>query len=365
MIRKNKRAFEQAYGEEKSTIDEVVHVINKIYDKPLKDRGFIIQVDDLYCGRNEFITNVHIIDKDGQFVDDTEIRIPHKGENRRYSVLDVESMIDTCRDHIDDAIEYERKRIGEIIEPYFLRVLKKESSRYTFDEEPKYDLYSILMKLNDKDSDGEWHPIFGQDFQAIWESNDGSVQASVISRQRNIIKNRKLWEVEVYVNNKRIVREKIVVDGDSLEEQMDNLSELLKEMYVKPSYEKSESKILERKKMVEANSRELRKIKNAIYSDPEVKRLTSKVFQDDTWRPFYALIKAIDNIDGVNGVLYGDNPDPYYQNGYKWKDGKMVSKSRVITIETDFGDIKGYIDCYGAGTVEDPMSAYDMVIGLW
>lgn len=162
-----------------------------------------------------------------------------------------------------------------------------------------------------------------------------------------------------------MLQEDVVVNGDSLEEQMMNLSELLKEMYVKPSYKKSESRLLARKRMVEANSRELKKIKNAIYRDPEVKRLTSRVFHDDTWRPFYALIKAIDNIDGVNGVLYGDNPNPYYQNGYKWKDGKMVSKSRVITIETDFGDINGYIDCYGAGTVEDPMSAYDMVIGLF
>ena len=111
-----------------------------------------------------------------------------------------------------------------------------------------------------------------------------------------------------------MLQEDVVVNGDSLEEQMMNLSELLKEMYVKPSYKKSESRLLARKRMVEANSRELKKIKNAIYRDPEVKRLTSRVFHDDTWRPFYALIKAIDNIDGVNGVLYGDNPNPYYQN---------------------------------------------------
>lgn len=240
-----------------------------------------------------------------------------------------------------------------------------KESEYSFDEEPVYNVDKILNKLNRKDRDGQWHPVYGQDFHAIWESDDSKVQVSVISRQRNIRRDRKLWEVEVYVDNKKVVDEDVVVNGDSLEEQMENLAELLKNMYIQPVSKKSESKILARKRMIEANSRELRKIKNAIYSDPEVKRLTSRIFQDDTWQSFHKLIDAINNVEGVNGVLYGDNPNPRYQNGYLWKDGKMATKARVITIETDFGDINGYIDCCGAGSVEEPLDAYDMILGLF
>jgi hypothetical protein len=240
-----------------------------------------------------------------------------------------------------------------------------KESEFSSEEEPIYNIDKILNVLNKKDKDGQWHPVYGQDFRAIWESNDEKVQVSVISRKRNILRNRKLWEVEVYVNNKKIVDEDILVNGYSLEEQMENLYELLKNMYIQTASKKSESRLLKRKKMVEANSRDLRKIKNAIYNDPEVKRLTSRIFQDDTWQSFHKLINAINNVNGVNGVLYGDNSDRRYQNGYLWKDGKMATKSRVITIETDFGDINGYIDCCGAGTVEDPLSAYDMTLGLF
>lgn len=252
-----------------------------------------------------------------------------------------------------------------IIRRHIIPKHRFKESEFSSDEEPIYNVDKILNKLNRKDRDGQWHPVYGQDFHAIWESDDSKVQVSVISRQRNIRRDRKLWEVEVYVDNKKVVDEDVVVNGDSLEEQMENLYELLKKMYIQPASKKSESRLLKRKKMVEANSRELRKIKNAIYSDPEVKRLTSRIFQDDTWQSFYKLINAINNVKGVNGVLYGDNPDQRYQNGYLWKNGKMATKSRVITIETDFGDINGYIDCCGAGTVEDPLSAYDMILGLF
>lgn len=56
---------------------------------------------------------------------------------------------------------------------------------------------------------------------------------------------------------------------------------------------------------------------------------------------------------------------PHYQNGYLLDHGKMVGKNRIITIETNFGNIDGTIRCFGAGTVEDPLSSYDMTLQLF
>ncbi len=124
--------------------------------------------------------------------------------------------------------------------------------------------------------------------------------------------------------------------------------------------------MLKLKRVFEAEDKKaLKSIKNAILRDAEVKRLTSRVLHDDgAWGPFKQLIKAIKNAhpDIIN-VLYGD--DPYYQNGYSWQDGKMTGKNRVITIETEHGDMNGSIRCFGAGTVEDPLESYDMTLQIF
>ena len=233
------------------------------------------------------------------------------------------------------------------------------------EETIRYNTHEIIDKLNEKDSDGQWHPIYGRHFWLTWKSNDKKVQVSVMQTIYDIMRHRNLWEIMVDVNGKNVAKEKITVDGDSLEEQMDNIADLVKEMYANPPAKKESKTITRRHSIFEDDKRELKKIKNAIYRNPDVKKLTSKILKDDgAWGPFKALIKAIrESHPAITGVYYGD--DPHYLGGYRWENGKMTGKYRVIEIETEFGTMNGHIICFGAGTVEDPLEAYDMVLEIY
>lgn len=114
------------------------------------------------------------------------------------------------------------------------------------------------------------------------------------------------------------------------------------------------------------DKRALRSVKRAILNDAKVRYLTSRVFKDDgTWKTFRSLIDAIRNShESIKSISYEDDHS-YGQNGYLWEHGNMVSKSRIITIVTDFGELKGNIICFGAGTVEDPLSSYDMTLEIF
>ena len=119
------------------------------------------------------------------------------------------------------------------------------------------------------------------------------------------------------------------------------------------------------------DKRKLNGLIKRIYNDPEIKRLTSKVFTDDgAWGPFRSLIDALNNIDGVVHVSYGDSKRSGLSNGYNWVslDGKtsvMKDKIRDIVIDTDFGTLGGEIICSGAGSIRDPLERYDMTLQLW
>lgn len=119
------------------------------------------------------------------------------------------------------------------------------------------------------------------------------------------------------------------------------------------------------------DKRKLNGLIKRIYNDPEIKRLTSKVFTDDgAWGPFQSLIKALNNIDGVVHVSYEDSKRSGLSNGYNWVslDGKtsvMKDKIRDIVIDTDFGTLGGEIACWGAGSIQDPLERYDMTLQLW
>lgn len=119
------------------------------------------------------------------------------------------------------------------------------------------------------------------------------------------------------------------------------------------------------------DKRKLNGLIKRIYNNAEVKRLTSKVFTDDgAWGPFRSLIDALNNIDGVVHVSYGDSKRSGLSNGYNWVslDGKtsvMKDKIRDIVIDTDFGTLGGEIICSGAGSIRDPLERYDMTLQLW
>lgn len=115
----------------------------------------------------------------------------------------------------------------------------------------------------------------------------------------------------------------------------------------------------------ESLSKELRKIKDQIFRDERVRWYTSRVFQDrGDWKPFRELIQSIkDSSPLIEWVYYSD--DPNFPQGYVWKDGVMTSKYREIEIQTSEGNLYGSIKCFGAGTVEDPLSSYDMVLEIY
>ena len=119
------------------------------------------------------------------------------------------------------------------------------------------------------------------------------------------------------------------------------------------------------------DKRKLNGLIKRIYNNAEIKRLTSKVFTDDgAWGPFLSLIDALNNIDGVVHVSYGDSKRSGLSNGYNWVslDGKtsvMKDKIRDIVIDTAFGTLGGEIACWGAGSIKDPLERYDMTLQLW
>lgn len=121
------------------------------------------------------------------------------------------------------------------------------------------------------------------------------------------------------------------------------------------------------------DKRSLDRMIKRIFDDPEVKRLTSRVLTDDgAWGPFQSLVKALNNIDGVVHVSYGDSTKRSgLSNGYRWAsfDGGntnvMKDKIRDVIIDTDFGTLEGEIACWGAGTIKDPLERYDMTLQLW
>jgi hypothetical protein len=121
------------------------------------------------------------------------------------------------------------------------------------------------------------------------------------------------------------------------------------------------------------DKRKLNGLIKRIYNDSEIKRLTSKVFTDDgAWGPFQSLIKALNNIDGVVRVSYGDSTKRSgLSNGYRWdsydggKTNVMKDKIRDLFIDTEYGELEGEIACWGAGSIQDPLERYDMTLQLW
>ena len=141
------------------------------------------------------------------------------------------------------------------------------------EESKSYGIHDILDKLNERDRLGQWHPIYGINFCAVWESNNGKVR--VVVKKPNYTKSK--WEFIVEINGKIVSQDNINVSGETREEQMMDIAELVEEMYKNPPSKKESKKVFRNHNLFEDDKRELRKIKNAIYKNPEVKRLTSKI----------------------------------------------------------------------------------------
>lgn len=122
-----------------------------------------------------------------------------------------------------------------------------------------------------------------------------------------------------------------------------------------------------RKETVSSDKAELKKIRNRIIRDKNIQEIQKHIYKDDgAWGPFRNLISLVKGIEGVTGVYYKDSDR--YPQGYRWDRtlSKMpLAKERDIEIETDFGTLKGCIICSGAGSVEDPLEAYDMILNMY
>lgn len=92
----------------------------------------------------------------------------------------------------------------------------------------------------------------------------------------------------------------------------------------------------------------------------------SKIYHDEGWQGVHDLVAGIEDL-GAEVNIKPTNSS-LYNNGYP-TNGSMNAKS--YDIEITFVNalnkeitINGHIICSGCGTVEDPLSAYDVVMTL-
>lgn len=112
------------------------------------------------------------------------------------------------------------------------------------------------------------------------------------------------------------------------------------------------------------NAKYLNKIRNRIYNSKEVKYYTGKLFSDTAWQNVREFVKALHNIDGVVDVYVGAGEYHNYLST-KSKPFDPAYRDYKLTIETEFGNLEGYLRCCAAGSAEDEFDRYDMVISLW
>lgn len=115
---------------------------------------------------------------------------------------------------------------------------------------------------------------------------------------------------------------------------------------------------------IKAFNKEMRQITRNILNNAKVKNMQTRIFKDDgAWGPFKEFIKAIKDSDPrIEDVQFWDKGA---NGGYRWQDGNMKDKMREIRVYTDKGYVEGEVICFGAGSVEDPLDAYDMTLQLY
>lgn len=89
---------------------------------------------------------------------------------------------------------------------------------------------------------------------------------------------------------------------------------------------------------------------------------TKGIFHDEGWNKVREIVKEIRNMNAEVECIPANNS--LYTNGYP-NDGSISSKRYDLTISFTNAlnkeiIIKGNITCSGCGTVEDPLSAYDV-----
>lgn len=122
--------------------------------------------------------------------------------------------------------------------------------------------------------------------------------------------------------------------------------------------------IITRKQLKEAfdkmnyNTPELKKIQKRIYKT--VSDYCSKMHSDYAWQDVKTLIGIIQSVEGVNDIHVGAGEYYNYTNPEKG-----AYRDYQTTVETQFGNLYGYIRCNAAGTMDDIFKYYDMTISLY
>lgn len=81
------------------------------------------------------------------------------------------------------------------------------------------------------------------------------------------------------------------------------------------------------------------------------------VYHDTNWENVYQLLNIFNRVPGVTDVKCISNE---YHN---WND--LPYKDYNLEIETEYGQIEGYIRCCAAGNEEHPFDIYDIVVSFW
>lgn len=86
------------------------------------------------------------------------------------------------------------------------------------------------------------------------------------------------------------------------------------------------------------------------------------IYSDSAWQNVSAAVDGIRiNIPEVDDVILGAGK--YYN--YLSSSLEAPYREYKLLIETQYGNISGYLRCCAAGSTDDPFSKYDMVISLW
>lgn len=106
------------------------------------------------------------------------------------------------------------------------------------------------------------------------------------------------------------------------------------------------------------NTPQLKKIQRNIYKS--VSNYCGKMHSDDAWQDVKTLIGMIQSVDGVNDIHVGAGEYTNFLNPEKG-----AYRDYQTTVETEFGNLYGYIRCHAAGTMDDIFKYYDITISLY
>lgn len=96
---------------------------------------------------------------------------------------------------------------------------------------------------------------------------------------------------------------------------------------------------------------------NVVYKATQ--QLTSRLYNDDHWQGVNDVRDALGKL-GIESDIYPIDGG-YRQN----KDGDSFWKEYQVQLQYGGVVVNGILNCYAAGSVEDPFDRYDMTLQLW